>query len=149
MLPKIHASILYAIAIGYWANYLDGGSFIKLLYEKILRLKKHRKFVSFHIFFQWATFLSEWVFFFLFFFQTELQDESFDVITISFSSSVFVFTCIYQRRYRKKTFLSRNYEKRSKVLPWWLSCSIFFLADQAKKSNPKLSWRANIRRVWL
>ena len=45
------------------------------------------------------------------FFLSELQDESLDFITESASFSVFVFTCIYQQRYRKKAFLSRNYEK--------------------------------------
>ena len=39
------------------------------------------------------------------FFLTELQDLSFDVITESASSSVFVFTCVYRQRYHKKTFL--------------------------------------------
>ena len=42
--------------------------------------------------------------FFFLFFLTELQDLSFDVITESASSSVFVFTCIYQQRYHKKYF---------------------------------------------
>ena len=77
------------------------------------------------------------------FFQTELQDGSFDVLTESAPSCVFVFTCIYQQRYHEKTFLSRNYEKRSKVLQFWLWCSIFS-ADQA---GVMISQKANTREI--
>ena len=38
---------------------------------------------------------------------------------------------MYRQKYTKKTSLSRNCEKRSKVLPLCICCSIFFSAVQA------------------
>ena len=98
--PELHAWILHAIAIAYWANYFNGSS-IKLSYEKGLRnITSLFHFISFSG--EQASYQNE-SFFFPFIF-TELQDLSFDVITESASSSVFVFTCVYQQRYHKKDF---------------------------------------------
>ena len=63
-------------------------------------------------------------------FLTELQYGSFDIIRERASSCVFIFTCIISATVYEKTFLSRNCEKCSKVLPLCLCCLIFS-ADQA------------------
>ena len=65
------------------------------------------------------------LFFCLFAFETELQDGRIDVyITARASFCAFIFTCMYQQRYRKKkkekkkkNFLTRHCDKGSKVLP--------------------------------
>ena len=149
MFPELH--VLMSYAIGYWVNYFNLRSFIKLS-GKYPKTRTTVNCSHSHIRKAWKTLQVYFISYLapdtplrvLFFFETELQDESFDVITESASSSGFVFTCIYQERYRKKTSFRPNYTKSVPKFYHTDFLVILFLADQI---GAMISQKVNTRGI--